>query len=58
MLALLFRTTMDATAEFAASHDTALQAMSKSATQEIEILTSVMLAALASSASLQHQMVR
>ncbi|KAH6900696.1 hypothetical protein B0T10DRAFT_571311 [Thelonectria olida] len=55
LLTLLLRTTMDATAEVAASHETALQVISKSAKQELEILTSVLSAALASSASLQHQ---
>ncbi|KAI5467707.1 hypothetical protein BGZ63DRAFT_478074 [Mariannaea sp. PMI_226] len=56
ILTLLLRTAMDATADLVISQETALQALSKTATDDIGSLTSALHATLISSASLQHQM--
>ncbi|KAK7421528.1 hypothetical protein QQZ08_009943 [Neonectria magnoliae] len=56
IMAVLLRTTMDATAEVAASHGTALQAATHNANHEVRELISALNAAVASSVSLQIQM--
>ncbi|KAF7553206.1 hypothetical protein G7Z17_g3788 [Cylindrodendrum hubeiense] len=56
ILAVLLRTTTDATAEAAASHETALQTVTQNANHEIEVLMTVLAAAVSSSLSLQNQM--
>lgn len=57
ILAVLLRTTTDATAEVAAAHEIALETATQNANQEIEALMTVLAAAVSSSLSLQNQMV-
>lgn len=57
ILAVLLRTTMDATAEVAAAHEIALETATQNANQEIETLMTVLAATVSSSLSLQNQMV-
>ncbi|KAL6404762.1 hypothetical protein AUP68_11592 [Ilyonectria robusta] len=56
ILAVLLRTTMDATAEVAAAHEIALETATQNANQEIETLMTVLAATVSSSLSLQNQM--
>ncbi|KPM42536.1 hypothetical protein AK830_g3973 [Neonectria ditissima] len=56
IMAVLLRATMDATAEVAASHSNALQAVTHNANNEVGVLMNALNAAMESSVSLQIQM--